>query len=318
VPRTIEDGAMAAARSGLEALLRSGVFAVTAESVPPLTSDPDAIVASAADLKGHADAVNVTESPAAHVHVAPLAAAKLWLDAGIEPVLQVTTRDRNRLALQADLLAAAALGIRNILCLRGDDPSAGDQPEAKPVFDLDARDLIETAARMRDKGELPSGRAIAHPPALVIGASDIPVDPQPGWEPKGLAAKRAAGADFVQTQFCFDLGVIERYIARLKEAGLVPSLPLLVGIGPIPSAASARWMRDKLWGVAVPDAVIARLERARDGRAEGRRLCIELLQALKEMPGVAGAHLMAPRMREELPAIIEESGVRRGRPPAIA
>lgn len=300
---------MAAPRSKLEAKLRAGVFVVTAESVPPLSADADEIVARAADLKGYADAVNVTESPTARVHVSPLAAAKLMLDAGIEPILQFTTRDRNRLALEADILGAAALGVRNILCLRGDDPSAGEQPETKPVYDIGARELIAIAARMRDRGELPSGRKIASPPALFIGAADTPLDPAPGWEPAGLAAKCASGADFVQTQFCFDAGVIARYIARLGEAGLIERLYVIVGTGPIPSAKSARWMQKNLPGVEVPDAVIARLDGARDERAEGRRICIELMQALKEIPGVAGVHLMAPGMREDLPSIIEQSGV---------
>ncbi len=299
---------MTGSRSRLEAVLKARAFAVTAESVPPVSADPSRIVSRTADLKGYADAVNVTESPGARVHVSSLAAAKLMLDAGIEPILQFTTRDRNRLALQADLLGASALGVRNILCLRGDDPKAGDQPDAKPVFDIEARDLIETAARMRDRSELPSGRKIETPPSLFIGAADIPLDPKPGWEPTGLAAKLESGADFVQTQFCFDLGMIERYMAKLREAGLTERLAFILGVGPIPSARSARWMRENLWGVEVPDSVVARLEGARDERAEGRKICIELMQALKETPGVAGVHLMAPRMREELPSIIADSG----------
>jgi methylenetetrahydrofolate reductase (NADPH) len=221
----------------------------------------------------------------------------------------MTCRDRNRIALQGDLLGAAALGIHNILVLAGDDPKAGDQPDAKPVYDLDSRGLISTARAMREEGRLPSGTAIEGKFQVFIGAADVPVDPEPGWEPKGLAAKAAAGADFVQTQFCMDMGVVRRYAARLREAGI--ELPMLIGVAPIPSARSARWMREKLFGTRIPDAIVERLEGAADPRREGRKICVEVLQELAEIPGVAGAHVMAPMNFAEIPAAIAESGVTR-------
>jgi methylenetetrahydrofolate reductase (NADPH) len=160
---------------------------------------------------------------------------------------------------------------------------------------------------MRDQGKLPSGTTIDGKLDLFIGAADVPVDPPADWSPKGLFAKAEAGADFVQTQFCMDIGVVRRYAGRLRELGF--KLPLLIGIAPIPSARSARWMREKLFGTTVPDSIIERLEKAADPRAEGRRVCVELLQQLAETPGVAGAHVMAPMNFAEIPAAIEESGV---------
>jgi methylenetetrahydrofolate reductase (NADPH) len=241
------------------------------------------------------------------VHLASLAAAHFLVQSGIEPIFQITCRDRNRLALQADLLGAAALGIRNILVLAGDDPSAGDQPEAKAVFDVDSRGLLAMAHRMRTEGKLPSGTEIQGKFSLVIGAADMPVDPEPGWQPKALAAKVAAGADFVQTQFCMDLGVVRRYAARLLEYGL--KVPMLVGVAPIASARSARWMREKLYGTRIPDEYVERLEKAADPKREGRQICVEVLRGLAEIPGVAGAHVMAPMNFAEIPAAIAESGV---------
>jgi len=184
---------------------------------------------------------------------------------------------------------------------------AEDQPEAKAVYDLDSRGLIAMASQMRSGHQLPSGTKIDGEVQLVLGAADVPADPAPGWEPKGLLAKAAAGADFVQTQFCMDMGVVRRYAARLAELGF--RVPILIGIAPIPSAKSARWMREKLFGTRIPDDLVARLEGAADARREGRRICVEVLQELAEIPGVAGAHVMAPMNFAEIPAAIEESGV---------
>ena len=203
------------------------------------------------------------------MHLSSLAAAHFLVQSGIEPIFQMTCRDRNRLALQGDLLGAAALGIHNILVLAGDDPKLGDQPEAKAVFDLNSRDLIAMAAQMR-----PSTSCRRRTPSRAsftwcIGAADVPVDPPAGWSPKGLFAKAEAGADFVQTQFCMDAGVVRRYAARLLDLGF--KLPILIGVAPIPSAKSARWMREKLFGTLIPDAIVERLEKAADPKDEGRR-----------------------------------------------
>ncbi|HZE62160.1 MAG TPA: methylenetetrahydrofolate reductase [Burkholderiales bacterium] len=301
-------GAERRAASELQARLRSGQFAITAEITPPVSTDPAEFLRRAMPLKGLATAVNVTDGAGAKVHLSSLATAHFLVQCGIEPIFQMTCRDRNRLALQGDLLGAAALGIRNVLVLGGDDPKAGDQPDAKPVYDLNSRDLLAMFDRMRTENTLPTGTKIDGPPMrLVLGAADVPVDPPAGWEPKGLQAKVAAGADFVQTQFCMDVEVVKRYMARLREAGV--NVPILIGVAPIPSAQSARWMREKLFGTIIPDAHVARLEKASDPRREGREICIEVLRALAEIPGVAGAHVMAPMNFAEIPAVITESGV---------
>ena len=302
----------------LERLLDAGTFAVTAEVTPPLSSDPGRLLDSALPLKDLADAINITDGVRARAHMASVAAAAALVSAGIEPVLQLITRDRNRIALQGLLLGAAALGIRNVLCLTGDPPAAGDQPEAKPVFDLTSPELIATAAAMRDDGTIPSGREIAVPPRLFIGATDTPIDPPPGWRPDRLEAKLDAGADFVQTQLCFDAGVARRYAARLEELGLGARVPMLIGLGPLGSAGAPRWMRENLPGAVVPDAVVRRMEGARDARREGRHICVELIQELREVPGIAGVHLMAPRNEAEIPRTIVDSGVLSERTPETA
>jgi methylenetetrahydrofolate reductase (NADPH) len=295
--------------SNLQARLRRGDFVVTAEITPPVSTDPGEFLSRAMPLKGLATAINVTDGAGAKVHLSSLAAAHYLVQSGIEPIFQMTCRDRNRLALQGDILGAVSLGIRNILALAGDDPKAGDQPEAKAVFDLDSRGLLAMAHRMRLERKLPSGTAIAGKFSLVLGAADIPVDPPAGWNPKGLIAKADAGADFVQTQFCMDMGVARRYAGRLLELGLAQRLPILIGVAPIPSARSARWMREKLSGTLIPDALIARLENAADPKREGTRICVEVLRELADLPGVAGAHVMAPMNFAEIPRAIEDSGV---------
>ena len=293
----------------LERVLDAGAFAVTAEVTPPLSSDRGELLAHALPLKDLADAVNVTDGVRARAHMASVAAAAILAEAGIEPVLQLITRDRNRIALQGLLLGAAALGIRNVLCLTGDPPTAGDQPMAKPVFDLTSPELIATAAAMRDYGTIPSGREIATAPRLFIGATDTPLDPPADWKPDRLEAKVKAGADFVQTQLCFDVDVVRRYSARLEDAGVSREVRMLIGIGPLGSARAPRWMRENLPGAVVPEAVVRRMEGAADAKREGRRICVELMQELQEIPGVAGVHLMAPRNEAEVPRAIEESGV---------
>ena len=295
--------------SALQARLQAGDFVVTAELTPPVATEARALLERTRQLKGLATAINLTDGAGAKTHLSSLVAAHLVLQSGVEPILQMTCRDRNRLALQADLLGAMALGIRNVLALGGDDPKTGDQPETKPVFDLDSRGLIAIAHRIRSERKLPSGTEIRGPVALVLGAADVPVDPPPGWQPKGLLAKAEAGADFVQTQFCMDTAMVRRYAARLVELGLAPRLGILIGVAPIPSARSARWMRERLFGTVIPDAIVARLERAADPAREGRAICIELLQELAEIPGVAGAHVMAPQNPSAIPEVIAASGV---------
>jgi methylenetetrahydrofolate reductase (NADPH) len=288
----------------LQEKLRAKRFVITAEVTPPVSADRGELLAKAMPLKGLADAVNVTDGAGARPHLGAVTAASMLVEAGIDPILQLTCRDRNRIALQSDLMSAAASGVKNLLMLRGDDPSAGDQPDATPVFDLDPRQLLETARLLRDKGELPTGRKVTGRAEFFLGAADNPIDPEPGWQPKGLAAKVKAGAQFSQTQFCMDAGVVRRYMARLAEAGLADQLAVIVGIVPLRSAKSARWIKEKLFGAIIPDAVIERMERATDPAAEGRRICLDMVAELAGTPHVAGCHVMAPGNEATVPDII--------------
>src|SRR3954451_23337267 len=288
----------------LEKAIASGRFVITAEITPPVSCSRDELLAKALPLKGLADAVNVTDGAGARAHLGALAAAAILHGAGVEPVLQLTCRDRNRLALQSDLLGAAALGLRNILVLRGDDPSAGDQPDAKPVFDLDSGALIQTAVGIRDRGELPSGRKVTGKAEFFIGAADMPIDPPAGWEPKSLKGKIAAGAQFAQTQFCMDIDVVRRYVARLGEFGLTDRIALLIGVVPLRSGRSARWIKEQLYGAIIPEDIVERLEFAGDAAAEGRQICADFIEQLATVPGVAGAHIMAPNNEGAIPDVI--------------
>ncbi len=299
------------AASTLELSLRSGRFVVTAEVSPPVSIDPSEFIARALPLREFTTAVNITDGAGAKAHLPSLVAAHFLIQAGIEPILQMTCRDRNRLALQSDLLGAVALGVRNILVLRGDDPKAGDQPDAKGVFDLDVKALLTTAHRMRSEHRLPSGAEIKGTVRLVLGAADSPVDPPVDWNPSALRAKAEAGADFIQTQFCMDMAVVRRYAARLLELGIAQTLPILIGVAPIPSARSARWMREKLHGTVIPDEIVERLEKAADPKTEGKKICVEVLQQLAQTPGIAGAHIMAPQFQSAVPEVIAQSGVTR-------
>ena len=288
----------------LEKAIASGRFVITAEITPPVSCNRDELLAKALPLKGLADAVNVTDGAGARAHLGALAAAAILVQAGIEPVLQLTGRDRNRIALQGDLLGAAALGVRSLLLLRGDDPSAGDQPDAKPVFDLDSGALIETAIAIRDRGELLSGRKVTGKADFFIGAADMPIDPPADWVPKSLKGKIAAGAQFAQTQFCMDIEVVRRYVARLAEYGLTDRIALLIGVVPLRSGRSARWIKEQLYGAIIPDDIVERLEYAGDPAAEGRQICADFIEQLATVPGVAGAHIMAPNNETMIPGVI--------------
>lgn len=297
----------------LAARLAEGAFAVTAEITPPLAASAAPLLALAAPLRGRVDAINVTDGAGARATMSSFAAAAILAREGIETVAQVTCRDRNRIALAADLIGVAAQGVRNLLVLHGDDPRRGDMPEAKPVYDLDSRGVMRMVRDMRESGTLPSKRAIDPPPRLFIGGADTPFDPPPDWTPKSLLAKAEAGADFIQTQFCFDAAMVRRYMARLADAGLLERLAFLIGVGPLVSARSAHWMNENLFGVTVPEAVIARIEGAADQGAEGQRICVELIEALREVPGVSGVHIMAPvGGSEAIAGVVEGAGLALG------
>lgn len=282
--------------TNIETRISSGDFVITAEIVPPLSAAGTRLLEEAAQLRGGVDAINVTDAAAGRTAMSSFAAAAILAGNGYEPILQVTCRDRNRIALAGDLLGAAAQGIGNLLILHGDDPSGGDQPDAKGVFDLDSKQVMAMVRTMRDEGKLPapSGRDIESPPHFFIGGADVPRDPGPDFNAQGLIGKADAGANFVQTQFCFDLGVARRYVDRLRDEGLLERVGVIIGVGPIRSAKSARWMNENLFGVHVPDDVIRRLEGADKPAAEGRMICAELIEGLREITGVAGAHIMAP------------------------
>ena len=290
--------------SQLARRLGQGGFTITAELVPPVSSDPADLLARALPLKGLAAAVNVTDAAGARVHLSGLVASGILIENGIEPILQLTCRDRNRIALQSELLGALALGVRNILVISGDDPKAGDQPEAKPVFDLDSRGLLAVAQRLAAERRLPNGTAVKGPTELFLGAAAVPADPPAGWLPADVAAKAEAGARFIQTQFCMDIEILRRWIGRVEAAGLTQRLSVLVGVAPIPSARSARWMRERLFGAIIPEALIARLDKAAEPRREGVAICVEILRQLAEIPGVAGAHIMAPQNPAAIPEVI--------------
>ena len=300
--------------SKLESLLRAGTFVVTSECSPPDSADPADVLTRSHHYAGWVDALNVTDAPGAHCHMSSLGVSLILARAGWEPVMQMTCRDRNRIAIQGDVLAAAALGIRNLLCLTGDGITNGDDPGAKPVFDLDAISLLDTMRRMRDDGLYRSGRKLVSRPRLFLGAVDNPFAPPFDLRPLRLARKVAAGARFVQTQFCFDLPMLERYMDAVRASGLHERCFILVGVGPLASARSARWMRQHVPGVHIPDAIVERLERATDAQSEGVRICVELIERIRSIKGVAGIHLMAPKKEHLIGSIVSASGVLNGRP----
>ena len=239
-------------------------------------------------------------SSAAAIHVKQM---------GVEPILQVTCRDRNRIALQSDLLGVAAFGVGNVLVLTGDAVEAGDDPDAKPVFDLDSRQLIAALKKMSAEAATLSGDDLTVSPDFFRGAADAPFEIMGDWTPDGLQAKLAAGAQFIQTQFCFDMSLLERYMTRLNDHGLTEKMYFLVGLGPLRSANGARWMRDNLPGTVMPDGVIRRMESARDPRQEGIAICAELLQQARDTSGIAGAHLMAPGLYHEIVEAVKLAGI---------
>ncbi len=295
--------------SRLERVLAAGRFAVTVEIVPPASPDPTSLLASAKALRGYADAFNVTDSPRASVRMAGWAASSLLLREGLEPVMQIATRDRNRIALQADVLGAAALGVRNVLCMSGDDPTAGNEPEAAKVDDLDTRGLIEALRDMRDRGRLRGGDPVDPRPKLFIGTAATPL--AGGLEDSfaKLRGKVEAGADFVQTQGVFDVGAFEEWVHLLRKEWLHEKVHLLAGVIPLRSAKGARFVTEKLAGAAVPADVVAKLDRASNSKAAGIRIAVETVEGLRRIEGVHGVHLMAVGWEEAIPTILRETGL---------
>ena len=302
-------------RGRLERVLRRGEFAVTAEINPPDSADPDEIEHRIKPFEGWVDGINATDGSGAHCHMSSIAVSALLIRMGYSPVTQISCRDHNRIAIQGNVLGAAALGVANILCLTGDGVQAGDHPEAKPVFDLDSTSLLQIIRLMRDGGRFLSGRKITGPPQVFVGAAENPFAPPYDFRPIRLAKKVAEGAQFIQTQYCYDVPMMARFMARVRDLGLHERCFILAGCGPLASAKAAKWIRANVPGVHIPDAVIARMEGAKNQRAEGKRICIEIIQQLREMPGIAGVHLMAYKQEESISEIVHESGVLRGRIP---
>jgi 5,10-methylenetetrahydrofolate reductase len=299
----------------LERVLRRGEFAVTAELNPPDSANPEDVYQRAAVFDGWVDGINAVDASGANCHMSSVGICALLTRMGYAPIMQIACRDKNRIAIQGDVLGAAAMGVANILCLTGDGVQAGDQPGAKPVFDLDCMSLLETVRTMRDNGKFLSGRKLTTPPAVFLGAAINPFAPPYDFRPMRLAKKIAAGAQFVQSQYCFDVPMFRTYMQRVQDLGLTEKCFVLAGVGPLASAKTARWIRSNVPGIHIPDAVIKRLEGAVDQKDEGKRLCIDIINEVKEIPGVAGVHVMAYRQDEYVAEIVAESGVLKGRRP---
>jgi methylenetetrahydrofolate reductase (NADPH) len=298
-----------------ERVLRAGQFAVTSELAPPDSADPEDVYRRARIFDGYVDAINATDGSGANCHMSSLAVCALLTRVGYAPVMQISCRDRNRIAIQGDILGGAAMGVCNLLCLTGDGVQAGDHPQAQPVFDLDSLSLLETARTLRDDHHFLSGRKITFAPRVLLGAAENPFAQPLPFRAQRLAKKIAAGAQFIQTQFCYDLPLLKAFMAQLADLGLIDKVFILVGVGPLRSAKAAEWIRSHVPGVHIPDAVVRRLAGATDQALEGRNVCIELVQEIRTLKGVHGVHLMAYRQEESVAEIIQRSAVLNGRVP---
>jgi methylenetetrahydrofolate reductase (NADPH) len=316
-------GAALRSASHFERVLAAGHFAVTAELGPPRSWNAEAVKKKVGLLKGVVDAANVTDNQTAIVRMSSIATALLMLPEGLEPIIQMTCRDRNRIAIQSDLLGAAAHGLRNLLCLSGDHQSAGDHPGAKNVYDIDSIQLVGMIKAMRDQGKLQSGVDIkGGGPQFFIGAAASPFAHPVSMRPYRLRKKVLAGADFIQTQLVYDVPGFESFMKKVVDLGLAEQTRILAGVGPLRSPAMARHLRDNVPGVTVPDALISRMEDAAKGigendkegrrkvwQAEGQRICVELIQKLREVEGVAGVHIMAIEWEQAVGPIVEAAGL---------
>lgn len=294
--------------SRLERLVRSGTFCVTAEVVPPRSANGDLVRAQARELVGYADAANITDNPRAAAHMSPVAGAALVAAAGLEPTMQITCRDRNRLGLTADLLGGWALGARNLFCLTGDPVRVGDQPDAVTVNDLTVEDLVRLAAGLRDTGRLPSGAEIADPPRYFIGVADVPL--AEAYDPGRLEAKLDAGAAFVMTQIVYDVEALAAWVGIARSRGIVERAALIAGVAPLSSAKQARFLNEKVPGVTVSDDLIGALEEAGpEASAVGVAQCVEVVGRLRSLAGIAGVHVMGMGHEEGVRAVVEGAGL---------
>lgn len=292
-----------------ERVLRAGHLTITTEIAPPDSADPDEVLRRAALFDGYVDAINATDGSGANCHMSSLGVCALLTRVGYSPIIQISCRDRNRIAIQGDVLGAAALGVCSVLCLSGDDVSVGDHPEARPVFDLDSVSLLSTVKTLRDESRFLSGRPLDQAPRLFLGASINPFAPPVENRVHQFAKKVAAGAQFVQSQYCFDIDMARAFMAQARDLGLTERCFTLMGVGVLASAKTAKWLRSAIPGVHIPDAIIRRLEQAEKPRAEGRAIAIELMQQLAGIEGISGIHLMAYKQEEWVGEIVTQSGV---------
>ena len=297
--------------SRLKKILQKGLFAVTAECGPPKGADPQVVHKKGQILKSVVDGVNVTDNQTGVVRISSLAACALLKGDGLDPVLQMVTRDRNRIALQSDILGASALGIRNILCLSGDHQSFGNQPQAKGVFDIDSIQLIQLVKQMRDEGIVLGGDKLSEPPHLFIGAVANPFADPFTYRVLRLAKKVAAGAEFIQTQCIYNMVRFKEWMQQVRDRGIHEKVFILGGVTPLKSAKMAEYMSKQVAGMDVPDEVIKRMKGvpAENQREEGIKIAVETIQALKEMKGVSGVHIMAIEWEDVVPRIVEEAGL---------
>ena len=297
--------------SNLKKVLEKGKFAVTAECGPPKGADPESVLKKAMLLKDKVDAVNVTDNQTAIVRMSSLAACSLLKAEGFDPVLQMVVRDRNRIALQSDILGASALGIRNVLCLSGDHQIFGNQPQAMGVFDLDSIQFVQVVQAMRDNGYILGGEGLDRPPDLFIGAAANPFADPLEFRVIRLAKKIIAGADFIQTQCIYNFKRFETWINMAKDRGFTEKAFILGGVTPLKSPGMAKYMKNKVSGMDVPDEVIKRMEGVPKDkqREEGIRICVETIERLKKTPDIRGVHIMAIEWEEVVGEIVERAGL---------
>lgn len=299
--------------SNLQKILSQGKFAVTGECGPPRGANQDVIVKKIELLKGYVDAVNVTDNQTAIVRMSSIAASVHLVSAGLEPIMQMVVRDRNRIAIQSDIMGAYSLGIRNILCLSGDHQKFGSQPDALNVFDIDSMNLIRAVKDMRDQGKDMSGYDLDGAPAMFIGAAANPFADPFEYRVLRLAKKIDAGADFIQTQCIYNMDRFKEWIKRAADQGLTKKAYILGGVTPLKSAGMARYMNSKVAGMDVPDEIIKRMDGAAKDKQveEGLKICIETIEQLREIDGVSGVHIMAIGWEEVVARIVKEAGLKK-------
>ena len=297
--------------SRLRRVLEKGEFAVTSECGPPKGADPEIVLKKAELLRGKVDSINVTDNQTAIVRMSSMAACSLIKNAGLDPVLQMVVRDRNRIALQSDILGASAMGIRNVLCLSGDHQCFGNQPEAVGVFDLDSIQFIQVVKNMRDEGVIVGGEKLESKPDIFIGAAANPFADPLEFRVVRLAKKINAGADFIQTQCIYNLDRFENWLKMARDKGLTEKAYILGGVTPLKSAGMAKYMKNKVSGMDVPDDLVKRMEGVskEKQKEEGIKICVETIKKLKEMDGVKGIHVMAIEWEDAVGEIVEKAGL---------